>query len=165
MTTEQRELWERIQVFQFDHGNPAFSYAARLARDNRWSAGFTARVIREYRRFAFLAVAAGHPVSPSDEVDQAWHLHILYTRNYWDSFCRETLRRPLHHGPTQGGEEERERFTDWYRNTLESYRRFFDPNPPGDIWPVPEVRFGEDLHFQRVNARRCWIIPKPWIRR
>ena len=29
------------------------------------------RVIREYKRFTFLAMEAGHPVTPSDPVDQA----------------------------------------------------------------------------------------------
>lgn len=163
MTAEQRQLWERIQAFSFDDGNPAFSFAARLARDNGWTAAYTARVIREYRRFAFLAVAAGHPVSPSDQVDQAWHLHLLYTRNYWDRFCGETLGKTLHHGPTEGGESERDKFDDWYRKTLDSYHRFFGQEPSVDIWPTPEVRFGEDLNYQRVNLKRCWTLPKPRV--
>jgi len=161
MNADQKQLWERIQAFRFDEGNPAFPFAARLARDNGWSAGFTARTIREYRRFTFLAVAAGHPVTPSDQVDQAWHLHLLYTRNYWDTFCNEALQRPLHHGPTKGGASEREKFNDWYGKTLESYRRFFGEDPPADIWPASEVRFGEDIHYRRVNLKRSWIIPKP----
>ena len=59
----------------------------RLASENGWSREYAVRVMQEYRRFAFLAVAAGHPVSPSDAVDQAWHLHLVYTRSYWDEFC------------------------------------------------------------------------------
>lgn len=164
MNTGQRQLWERIQAFRFDEGNPAFPFAARLARDNGWSGTFTARVMREYQRFAFLAVAAGHPVTPSDQVDQAWHLHLLYTRNYWDRFCKEVLGRPLHHGPTEGGASERDKFDGWYRRTLESYRRLFGLVPPPDIWPPPEVRFGEDIHYRRVNLKRSWIIPKPALR-
>ena len=61
------------------------------------------RAIEEYRRFLLLGVAAGHPVSPSDTVDQVWHLHLTYTRRYWDTLCRDTLGRLLHHEPTQGG--------------------------------------------------------------
>ena len=68
-------------------------------------------MISEYRRFVFLALAAGHPVTPSDQVDQAWHLHLLYTNSYWNRFCGETLGRRLHHGPTQGGASERDKFT------------------------------------------------------
>jgi hypothetical protein len=82
MTAEQKELWERIQAYEPDDPRAAVPFSARLARDNGWSEEFAERVVAEYRRFAFLAVAAGHPVSPSDAVDQAWHLHLLYTR-YW----------------------------------------------------------------------------------
>ena len=162
MTADQAELYERIKSFRFDEDTTVFPFAARLARDNGWSTGYTARVISEYRRFAFLAVAAGHPVTPSDQVDQAWHLHLLYTRNYWNSFCREVLGKPLHHGPTKGGSAEKEKFHDWYGKTLESYRRFFGENPARDIWPEAKIRFGEDIHYQRVNTKRLWIIPKPW---
>ncbi len=161
MTAGEQRLWRQIQGFHFDEGSSAFPFAARLARDNDWSYGFTVRVIHEYRRFAFLAVAAGHPVTPSDQVDQAWHLHLLYTHSYWVSFCKKMLGRPLHHGPTRGGDREREKFNDWYDRTLESYRRFFDQDPPADIWPAPHIRFGEDIHYRRVNSQRCWIIRKP----
>ena len=86
----------------------------RLARDNGWTFEFAERVVEEYRRFAFLAKTAGHPVTPSDEVDQMWHLHLTYTRSYWDDFCGRVLEAPLHHDPTQGGRAEGEKFDDWY---------------------------------------------------
>lgn len=76
-------------------------------------------MVDEYRRFAFLAIEAGHPVTPSEEVDQAWHL--TYTRSYWQRFCGETLKCELHHEPTQGGPAEGRKFHDWYSRTLESY--------------------------------------------
>ena len=78
------------------------------------------RAIEEYKRFVFLAMAAGHPVTPLDEVDQVWHLHLCYTRSYWEDLCGEVLRAPLHHGPTRGGAAERARFDDQYRRTLAS---------------------------------------------
>ena len=140
----------------------AFPFAARLARENGWSTGLAARTIGEYRRFVFLAIAAGHPVSPSDQVDQVWHLHLLYTESYWNRFCRDTLGMSLHHHPTKGGDEEREKFRDWYAETLDSYRRFFVTEPPADIWPNAVVRFGEDILYQRVNRARYWVVRKPW---
>ncbi len=99
-------------------------------------------------------------MSPSDQVDQAWHLHLLYTRSYWNRFCKEALGKPLHHGPTKGGGEEREKFNEWYGKTLESYRRFFGEDPPADIWPEAKIRFGEDIQYQRVNTKRFWIVRK-----
>jgi hypothetical protein len=154
-------LWDRIQAFSFDAGPAAFPFWSRLASENGWSLSFAARAISEYRRFLYLAVVAGHPVSPSDHVDQVWHLHLLYTESYWDRLCRDTLGRPLHHHPTTGGAAERAKFDDWYGRTLESYQRVFRDEAPADIWPGPEARAGDD-RYQRVNAKRCWIIRKPW---
>lgn len=164
MTSEQQALYQRIQTFSFHDGPVKFPFAARLARDNGWSAGYAARVITEYRRFAFLAMVAGHPVTPSDQVDQVWHLHLLYTESYWDRFCRGTLGKPLHHHPTKGGSGERGKFDDWYENTLSSYRRLLGNEPPSDIWPHSGARFGDDIHFQRVNTKRYWIVRKPWAK-
>jgi hypothetical protein len=96
-------LYDRVQVFRFDEEGTTYTFADRLASENGWSPAYARRVIGEYRRFAFLAAAAGHPVSPSDAVDQAWHLHLVYTRSYWDEFCGRTLGIKLHHEPSRGG--------------------------------------------------------------
>jgi len=162
-TAEQRRLLDRIRAFAFDEAEVAFPFAARLARENCWSRRYAERAIEEYRRFMFLAVAAGHPVTPSDQVDQVWHLHLLYTRSYWDEFCGAVLGEPIHHGPTRGGHQESAKFHAWYDRTLESYRRMFGVRPPPDIWPDGAIRFGEDLRHMRVNAGRNWIIPKAWL--
>ena len=42
-----------------------------------------------------------HPVTPSIEVDQVWHLHLIYTRQYWNDFAKHMPFEP-HHGPTKG---------------------------------------------------------------
>ncbi|MEO0455971.1 MAG: hypothetical protein AAF152_05215, partial [Cyanobacteria bacterium P01_A01_bin.114] len=76
MTAQQAELYERIQSFSLDQPDAQLSFSKRLARDNHWSLDYAQEVIEEYKKFAFLAVAAGHPVTPSDHVDQAWHLHL-----------------------------------------------------------------------------------------
>jgi hypothetical protein len=121
---------------------------------------YAQRAIAEYKKFAFLAVAVGHPVTPSDQVDQVWHLHLTYTRSYWEEFCPQILQIPLHHDPTRGGHSENQKFEDWYSQTLESYERFFGQAPPTDIWSKAEVRFGRDLSFVRVNTQQNWVLPK-----
>lgn len=75
-------------------------------KENGWSHRYAQRVMEEYKRFTFLAVVAGHPVSPSDPVDQVWHLHLSYTRSYWQDFCPNILQTPLHHEPSRGGRSE-----------------------------------------------------------
>ena len=161
MNATTQSLYDRICQFSFDEGHEDLSFSDRLARENGWTPAYAARVIEEYKRFAFLAVASGHPVTPSDQVDQAWHLHLTYTKSYWKMFCGQILGKPLHHGPTRGGAEEASKFDRWYRRTLECYARFYGHEAPNDIWPDPSVRFGRDLNFQRVNTRQNWVIRKP----
>ncbi len=166
LTPAQKELLERLEEFAFDRPGVTLTFARRLARENGWTLPFAHRALREYRRFLFLAMCAGHPATPSDQVDQVWHLHLTYTRSYWDELCATVLRAPLHHDPTGGGAAEGAKYDDWYARTLDSYRRFFG-EPPADLWPPATVRFGDDLHFRRVNVRRAWVIPRPraWLAR
>ena len=157
--------WAAISSYQIGPAGTALSFAGRLARENRWSPDFAARVIGEYKRFCFLAVSAGHEVTPSDAVDQAWHLHLTYSRDYWERFCPEVLGMPLHHGPTAGGAAERDRYFEQYARTLQSYEAAFGEVPPADVWPAAAQRFGRDALAVRVRrdsvtflSRRAAII-------
>ncbi|MEM8739760.1 MAG: hypothetical protein AAGG38_14965 [Planctomycetota bacterium] len=152
----------RIMAHRLDDPGAALPFTRRLARENRWTVDFAVRVVREYRRFCYLAVAAGHPVTPSDEVDQAWHLHLLYSRDYWEEFCPNVLGVALHHGPTKGGASEGERFDEQYRRTMASYEAWFGEPPPAAIWPPAEVRFGPRMIGVRVLSREVWVLPRPW---
>jgi hypothetical protein len=139
-------LWERLEAMQFDPPGAVLTFSGRLARENNWSPEHATRVIGEYRRFLYLAARAGHPVTPSDTVDHAWHLHLRYTRHYWEVLCKEVLCFDLHHDPTLGGEAERNKFENWYVRTLESYSAAFGPAPE-DIWPRPENRLDRRPDF------------------
>jgi uncharacterized protein (TIGR04222 family) len=154
-------LRSRLARFSFDPPGTAFSFSQRLARENGWSLGFSARVVAEYKRFLLLAVAAGHPVTPSEHVDQAWHLHLVYTHSYWDVLCRDVLGTKLHHGPTDGGLCAKAIFTGQYERTCASYQRLFGQAPPRDIWPPATQRFGSDLDWRRVNTQVHWVVPRP----
>lgn len=157
----QTALWSTLQAFQVDQPGTQFTFVKRLARENRWSTAYAQRVFEEYKRFIFLAATASHPVTPSDEVDQAWHLHLAYTRSYWDELCGQVLQQAFHHGPTKGGQAEDEKFKDWYTRTLISYERMFGEQPPTDIWPAPAKRFAAKLRFARLNTSDYWLLRKP----
>jgi uncharacterized protein (TIGR04222 family) len=157
------ELWPQLLAFDLD-GAAQFSFSQRLARDNGWPPAFAQRVALEYKKFLYLAATCGHPVTPSDEVDQAWHLHLVYTRSYWDELCGRVLGFPLHHGPTKGGAAEGHKFRDWYAQTLRSYQAAFGTPPPADIWPPAAQRFGEAPYFQRLNRKRYFLVPRPRLR-
>lgn len=163
MHSQKTELYQRLQDYSLDQPGVQFSFSQRLAQENCWSWAYTCRVIEEYKKFVFLAVIARHPVTPSDQVDQVWHLHLTYTRSYWQDFCPHVLQTPLHHDPTQGGVTEHGKFEDWYTRTLASYQKHFGQAPPQDIWPLPSERFGQELEFVRINLHRSWLLPKPLI--
>lgn len=151
-------------AFDIDGGPRKLTFAARLARENGWSLDYSKRVVDEYKRFLFLTAACGHPCTPSDQVDQAWHLHLSYTDSYWNRLCSQVIGIQIHHNPTEGGEEENDKFDEWYNRTLETYREVFGENAPSDIWPDSNIRFGEDIAFERVNLSRNWILPKRRLR-
>lgn len=153
------DLWRRLQACELDDPGASFPFSRRLARENGWPHAFAQRVITEYLKFAYLSQLGKGPVTPSDEVDQVWHLHLTYTRHYWGRFT-EAMGAPLHHGPTSGGSAQASRFEDLYAKTLALYRREFG-EPPKDIWPSAKIRFTRPLKAKRINAEDVWVIPKP----
>lgn len=160
-STAGHPVWQRISSYQFGPSQAALPFATRLARDNGWNAGKAARVIEEYRRFAFLAATGEAQVTPSDAVDQAWHLHLTYTRDYWERFCPDVLGKPLHHGPTAGGPDERNRFFAQYADTLARYEAAFGTHPPSDIWPSAAQRLLDDPRARRVHPRDAILLSRP----
>jgi hypothetical protein len=151
-------LWQRLQDYQFDDTNSSLTFSTRLTRENGWTKEYTDRVLTEYQKFIYLALKSGHPVTPSEDIDQAWHLHIVYTRQY-NEFCEKILQQRLEHGPTKGGKEEKDKFEEWYEKTLASYERLFAIDAPPDIWPSVRKRFAT-ANFVRVNEEKSWVLAK-----
>lgn len=163
MTAPQQALWTRLALFHLDDPAVAFTFTDRLARENGWSKAYASRVVDEYKKFIFLCCLTESGVTPSDAVDQAWHLHLTFTRSYWIDLCRDTLGREIHHNPTEGGKQEAQKFDGFYTDTKQLYRATFGAEPPADIWPGNQTRFA-DIDFRRVNLRTNAIVPKPSVR-
>src|SRR5215468_8053027 len=151
------DLWQRIQEFPIDDLNDEFPFSARLARENGWSAATAAAAIEEYRKFIYLICVTDTPLTPSEVVDQVWHLHLVYTRSYWMAFCGGVLGRPLHHEPTRGGEAQATLFKDQYVLTRTRYQAEFGVPPPAEFWPAEP--FGAPSQ-RWVDRRTHWIVPK-----
>lgn len=143
-------LWKALEGMEIAPAGAALTFDARLAREQGWSPGHAHKVMREYRRFLYLAAKTPGQVTPSEAVDAAWHLHLTYTRHYWEVLCPNILGAPLHHNPTEGGPAERARFHDQYAQSLAVYEATFGEAPPAEVWPEPEARLGA--------PRRGW----PW---
>ncbi len=162
MKPDEMILWDKIKAFKLDDPSASFTFSDRLARENNWRLQYALRVVQEYKKFMFLICVAGHPLTPSDQVDQVWHLHLIYTQSYWRDFCQNTLGKFIQHGPTKGGSAEKAKYGNWYEKTKELYQIKFNQLPPSDIWPSSQIRFGE-LRFARINLHRNWVIAKPKI--
>lgn len=64
-------------------------------------------------------------------------MHLTYTVDYWNHFCKAVLRRDLHHHPSAGGPDEELKHCSWYSETCILYEHTFGVSPPHDIWPPP----------------------------
>lgn len=145
-------LWNRIRSFELDKADIGLPFSARLARENDWDLEFARRVCEEYKKFIYLVCISDQMVTPSVEVDEAWHLHLVYTKSYWRDFCGDVLWRDLHHIPTEGGMQEGEKFNAAYERTLALYKQQFGEDPPVDIWPSAHRRFAQPT-VQKVDTR------------
>lgn len=151
-------LWRALAAMRIEPEGASLTFVKRLARENGWSRAYAEQVVEEYRRFLYLAATGDAPVTPSDQIDQAWHLHLAYTRHYWEELCARIIGRPLHHGPTAGGGAEGRKYRNLYGDTLARYRDTFGSEPPADIWPPTEQRFGSS--YQWVDRSRNFVLPR-----
>jgi uncharacterized protein (TIGR04222 family) len=156
----QRALWQRLRAHDFAPADDPLHFTARLAREHGWSLADAAAAVEEYRRFCFLAAVAGHGVTPSSAIDEVWHLHLTYTREYWSAFCPDVLGFDLHHEPTRGRLGEGARFRDDYARTLASYETWFGA-PPERWWPGTHARFADTRRWRRVDLRQVMVLPRP----
>jgi hypothetical protein len=101
-------------------------------------------------------------LTPSQEVDEVWHQHLIHTRDYWQQFCPQVLGIALHHGPTRGGQAEKRRYREQYARTLAAYERWFGP-PPLVFWPASRERFANPGRIRRVDLRRHLVLPRPLL--
>lgn len=152
------ELWKKIAAYDLDEAGAKAPFSVRLERGNGWSANYTALVIGEYKRFIYLLCVSGELLSPSSDVDKAWHLHLTYTRDYWQRFCGETLGREIHHQPASGLAETEWQFRQAYARTLMLLTKEFGENPPGAVWPVTD--FGTATPPTVINSSRYFAVPK-----
>ena len=105
-------------------------------------------MVEEFRRFVILwAYHPGASHVPSQAVDEAWHLAILFTQRY-ATMCQRFFGRFKHHNPSSS-DRERVTLRGGYGHTLAQYEEVFGEDPPTDIWPAPR---------QALVAQDCGIL-------
>ena len=153
-------LWRRLSAHSFENPEDGLDLTRRLAREQGWTLERARGAIDEYRRFCFLCCVAEEPLTPSQEVDEVWHLHLTYTMDYWQRFCSQVLGVALHHWPTRGGQAEGWRYREQYARTLTAYERWFRV-PQIDFWPESRERFADPARIRRVDLRHHLVLPRP----
>jgi hypothetical protein len=130
--------------------NNSDRFIERLMKENLWAKEYTLRVIEEYKKFVYLATL--QEVAPSYEVDQVWHTHLLFTKDY-KKMCKETLGVELHHNPI---EKTAVRTTgkDQYQETKRLYQKVFGYEPPADIWTT-----WKKTSYTYIDLESHWVVP------
>jgi hypothetical protein len=143
------ELWQRIKAHRFDSAAGSEPYSVKLATAEGWSQAHAFEVIQEYRKFLYLTQICDAPVTPSEAIDRAWHMHMTFTRNYWEELCDKVLGAKLHHDPCAGAEE-MPRYHEQYAKTRALYLAEFGSEPPVSIWP-------EGTGFRFGTSSKIWM--------
>lgn len=128
MTSLNLQLWELIKTHKMPDDATGRPFIERLMAENRISHDTATVAIAEYLKFMYLCATRSQRNVPSKAVDLVWHLHMQYSRDYWDSFCKK-LEKPVHHNPGGQGRQH----LDDYKNTVKAYRDLFG-KPPKGIW-------------------------------
>lgn len=158
MDGDQRARWQRLGAHSFEAPDQGLDFTRRLAREQGWTLAQARQAVDEYRKFCFLACSGAGEMTPSREVDEVWHLHLIHTRDYWHEFCPKVLGMDLHHGPTRGGHSEARRHGEQYAHTLACYEQWFGP-PPETWWPGTAARFAPQLLPRQTGPGK----PRRWL--
>jgi hypothetical protein len=86
----------------------------------------------EYKRYLLLLSRHGSKLPISSVIDEMWHAHVLFTRDY--AKLGQTIGWFIHHEPTVNSAQ-RQSLLPAYNNTLSYYQMYWGtPNPT--FWPA-----------------------------
>ncbi|MBI4232185.1 hypothetical protein HY605_03040 [Candidatus Peregrinibacteria bacterium] len=101
----------------------------RLEKEHGYSREEAENLLREAKRMLYLRAAGATGISPSIQVDDAWHAMLMFTRFYQD--FADFIGRFVHHNPTPGPPDDGR----LYAYTKESYREILGEEPDPRYWP------------------------------
>lgn len=100
----------------------------RIAKLYHHTEEIAADLVKEAKRMLYLRAVTGNPVSPSEEIDDAWHEMILFTK-FYQQFA-DFIGHFVHHNPTPGPPDGGK----MYANTKKMYEEVFGEKPNHDYW-------------------------------
>jgi hypothetical protein len=105
------------------------SFEDNLRKRGDWTDASASRITEMYRKFLYLKALSGKPVTPSEPIDMAWHLHLEFPSDY-AALCAALGRDMAHLRDLDHAE--RVRVYDRGRALFEAE---FDRPPDSDLWP------------------------------
>ncbi|MFY1047352.1 glycine-rich domain-containing protein [Chryseobacterium sp. GP-SGM7] len=122
-----KDIWGKIEKFDFDLPRSEYDFTLRLADENYWNQNFTKQAILEYKKFMYLAAVSDKMVSPSEIVDTVWHQHLIFTQSYSD-FCK-ILGKQIQHIPSTHNKKDFQKFKLAKERTKKLYETHFGNQP------------------------------------
>lgn len=103
---------------------------SKLVKQYNWRHKHAIAVINMYKNFLFLNAKYGkkYNLTPSKEIDEIWHLHILDTKKYRRD-CEMIFGKYFDHGPTSFEGDVKANLTEMsnsFNKMAELYRQEFD---------------------------------------
>jgi len=124
-----------MKSFSLDVEGASRPFSKKLQEQQLWTENYAMRAIEEYKRFMVLAAISATEVTPSQAVDQVWHLHLQYTKSYAE-MCKNILGKFIDHNPGAGAPEDERQYSEQYLKTLLLYSMIFNEAAPHDLWPL-----------------------------
>lgn len=150
-----KDLWEKIELFDFDQPPSEYDFTLRLAHENYWTQNFTKQAILEYKKFMYLAAVSDMMVSPSEIVDTVWHQHLIFTKSY-SEFCT-ILEKQIQHIPSTHNKEDFQKFKLAKERTTKLYKTHFGKQPES-IWNHANPYESLNLKKSNFKLRTSLII-------
>ena len=150
-----KELWNKILLFDFDNPPSEYGFSTRLAKENFWTKEFTELAILEYKKFMYLATVSEFMVSPSEIVDTVWHQHLIFTQSYQD-FC-SLIGKQIQHIPSTHNKEEFQKFRQAKERTKKFYTNIFGEQP-STIWEYNDMYESLNLDKSKFKIRTSIIF-------
>lgn len=101
----------------------------RVSKEHNYSLCDATHLVREAKRMLYLSIVSDEPISPSIDIDDAWHEMLMFTRWYRD--FADFIGGFIHHDPTPGPPDGGK----MYAKTKENYSKYLGETPDPRYWP------------------------------
>jgi hypothetical protein len=134
--------WDMSMVLQY------------LVERKGWTLTQCADLEREYKRYISLCLSyPDEKLTPSRDVDEVWHTHILFTKNY-RRFCQAVNGAYLDHSPHLEADKKNPELKKLPQRTMELYERHFG-KADSRIWPWASAELSDGGNCTDASCGDC----------